>query len=48
MAHILLRNRDIENIHKLDVYREHGGYDAFKKAVTEMTPAEVGQNRLIV
>ncbi|MCA9927624.1 MAG: NADH-quinone oxidoreductase subunit NuoF [Anaerolineales bacterium] len=41
MAHILLRNRDIENIHKLDVYREHGGYDAFKKAVTEMTPAEV-------
>lgn len=41
MAHILLRNRDIENIHKLDVYREHGGYEALKKVVTEMTPAEV-------
>lgn len=41
MAHILLRHRDIENIHKLDVYREHGGYEGLKKAVTEMTPAEV-------
>ncbi|MCB9420857.1 MAG: NADH-quinone oxidoreductase subunit NuoF [Ardenticatenaceae bacterium] len=41
MAHILLRHRDIENIRKLDVYREHGGYEGLKKAVTEMTPAEV-------
>ena len=41
MAHILLRHRDIENIHKLDVYRENGGYEGLKKAVTAMTPAEV-------
>ena len=41
MAHILLRHRDIENIHKLDIYREHGGYEGLKKAVTEMTPADV-------
>ena len=41
MAHILLRHRDVNDIHKLDVYREHGGYDGLKKAVTEMTPAEV-------
>jgi NADH-quinone oxidoreductase subunit F len=41
MAHILLRHRDIENIHTLDVYQEHGGYDGLKKAITEMTPAEV-------
>lgn len=41
MAHILLRNRDVENIRKLDVYRKHGGYEALKKVVTEMTPAEV-------
>ncbi len=41
MTHILLRHRDIENIHKLDVYQEHGGYEGLKKAITEMTPAEV-------
>ena len=41
MAHILLRNRDIENIHKLDIYREYGGYEALQKVITEMTPSEV-------
>ncbi len=41
MAHILLRHRDVENIHKLDVYRENGGYEALKKALTEMEPDEV-------
>ncbi len=41
MKHVLLRHRDIENIHKLDVYRENGGYEGLKKAVTEMTPADV-------
>ncbi|HSH03668.1 MAG TPA: NADH-quinone oxidoreductase subunit NuoF [Anaerolineae bacterium] len=39
--HILLRHRDVENIHQLDVYLEHGGYEALKKCVTEYTPAEV-------
>ena len=41
MAHILLRHRDIEDIHKLDVYRANGGYEALKKALTEMEPDEV-------
>lgn len=41
MAHILLRHRDIENIHKLDVYRANGGYEALKKALTGMEPDEV-------
>jgi NADH-quinone oxidoreductase subunit F len=41
MPHILLRHRDVENIHKLDVYREHDGYAALEKAMKEMTPDEV-------
>ena len=40
MAHVLLRNRDIADIHKLDVYLEHGGYEGFKKALT-MKPDDV-------
>jgi NADH-quinone oxidoreductase subunit F len=41
MPHILLRHRDVENIHKLDVYRDNEGYAALEKAVKEMTPDEV-------
>ncbi len=41
MAHILLRHRDIPDIHKLDVYKQNGGFDAFKNAVTKMKPNEV-------
>jgi NADH-quinone oxidoreductase subunit F len=41
MTHILLRHRDIPDIHKLDVYNKNGGFDAFKKAVTKMQPTEV-------
>ena len=41
MTHILLRHRDIPDINKLDVYKKNGGFDAFKKAVTKMKPAEV-------
>ena len=41
MTHILLRHRDIPDINKLDVYKRNGGFDAFKKAVTKMNPAEV-------
>ncbi len=41
MTHVLLRHRDIENFHKLDVYREKGGDEGLKTAVTEMAPAEV-------
>ena len=39
--HILLRHRDIPDLHKLDVYIQHGGYEAFKKAVTTLTPQQV-------
>ena len=41
MNHILLRHRDIPNLHELDVYLKHGGFEAFKKAVTTMKPEEV-------
>ncbi len=39
--HILLRHRDIKGIDQLEVYRKHGGYKAFEKAVREMSPQEV-------
>ncbi len=41
MAHILLRHREIPDIHKLEVYRQHGGFEAFQKAVTQLKPNEV-------
>jgi NADH-quinone oxidoreductase subunit F len=41
MTHILLRHRDIEDLHKLDVYLEHGGYEGLKKCLNEYTPEEV-------
>ena len=41
MAYLLLRHRDIPNIHKIDIYRQHGGYEGLEKAITQMTPAEV-------
>jgi NADH-quinone oxidoreductase subunit F len=41
MAHILLRHRDIENIHQYEVYAANGGYDGLKKALKEHTPGEV-------
>ncbi len=41
MAHILLRHRDIENFHRLDVYREHGGYEAFQRCLDELEPEGV-------
>jgi NADH-quinone oxidoreductase subunit F len=39
--HVLLRHRDIENIHDIEVYMANGGYEALKKAVTELGPANV-------
>lgn len=40
MAYILLRHREIADLHKLDVYRANGGYEGLKKALS-MTPAQV-------
>lgn len=39
--YVLLRHRSIPDIHKLNVYRQNGGFDAFNKAVTSMTAADV-------
>ena len=36
MAHLLLRQRDIPDIGKLDVYKKNGGFEALKKAVTAL------------
>jgi NADH-quinone oxidoreductase subunit F len=40
---ILLRHRDIPDLNRLEVYRQNDGYDAFRKAVTEMNPYDVTQ-----
>lgn len=40
MDHILLRHRDIDDIHKLDVYRRHDGYTALEKALNS-EPQEI-------
>jgi NADH-quinone oxidoreductase subunit F len=39
--HLLLRHRDIPGLDQLSVYREHGGFQAYNKALTAMTPAAV-------
>jgi NADH-quinone oxidoreductase subunit F len=41
MEHLLLRHREIPGIDRLEVYREHGGFESFEKAVTGMKPAEI-------
>jgi NADH-quinone oxidoreductase subunit F len=41
MAYVLLRHRDIPNLDQFDVYKQNGGLDAFKNAVTKMKPADV-------
>ena len=41
MAYILLRHRDVPDISNLNVYKNNGGCDAFKKVVTKMKPNEV-------
>lgn len=41
MSHILLRHRDIPDLHKFNVYKKNGGFSAFKKAVTKMESNQV-------
>lgn len=41
MTYILLRHRDIPDVHKMTVYKKNGGFTAFKNAVTKMKPSEV-------
>jgi len=39
--YILFRHIEIPDIDKLDVYRQHGGFETFHRAVTSMKPVEV-------
>jgi NADH-quinone oxidoreductase subunit F len=39
--YILLRHREIPELNQLKIYREHGGFEAFQKAVTSLQPNEV-------
>lgn len=41
MEKILLRHLDIPNIHKIDVYEAHWGYQATRKALTQFRPEEI-------
>jgi NADH-quinone oxidoreductase subunit F len=43
MAHVVLRHRDISDIHKIDVYKKNGGFEAFTNAVKKMKPGDVTQ-----
>ncbi len=43
MTSILLRHREIPDIWQFDTYVANGGYEALRKAVTEMTPEQVIQ-----
>jgi NADH-quinone oxidoreductase subunit F len=38
---ILFKDIDENGLHTIDVYRRRGGYDALRKVLTSMTPAEV-------
>lgn len=40
---ILLRHRDTPGIDQLAVYRQHGGFEAWRKALTTLEPAQVMQ-----
>lgn len=39
--HVLLRHRDVEDIHKIDVYQANDGYKALEKALKEQKPEDV-------
>ncbi|MEJ5225807.1 MAG: NADH-quinone oxidoreductase subunit F, partial [Anaerolineales bacterium] len=41
MAYLLLRHRDIPNLTDINVYKQHGGFEALKKALTTMKPSQV-------
>jgi NADH-quinone oxidoreductase subunit F len=41
--HIVMRENDVPNIGVFEVYLEHGGYAAYRSALTEKTPADVVQ-----
>lgn len=40
-GYVLLRHREIPDLDNLEVYRQNGGFEAYRKAVTSMKPEEV-------
>ncbi len=38
---VLLRHRGIENYHQIDVYEQHGGYQATRRALAEFQPEQL-------
>jgi NADH-quinone oxidoreductase subunit F len=40
-TYLILRHRDIPDIHTLEIYQQHGGFEAFRKAVTSLNPDQV-------
>jgi len=41
MTHFLYRHRDIPDIKKFEVYKQNGGFESLKKAVTSMQPQQL-------
>ncbi len=41
MSHVLLRHRDVPHFDQLPVYQANGGFEAFRKALGSMQPADV-------
>jgi NADH-quinone oxidoreductase subunit F len=39
--YVLLRHRDVADIHKIDVYQAHDGYKALEKALKEKQPGDI-------
>jgi NADH-quinone oxidoreductase subunit F len=39
--HVLLRHRDIPGLDQVHIYRQNGGFEAWKKVVTKMDPVDV-------
>jgi NADH-quinone oxidoreductase subunit F len=39
--HILLRHRDIPGLDQIDIYRQNGGFEAWRKVVSKMDPIDV-------
>ena len=42
-AYVLLRHREVPDLDQLEVYRQNGGFEALRKAINSMKPAEVTQ-----
>jgi NADH-quinone oxidoreductase subunit F len=39
--HILLRHRDLPDVHRLETYRAHGGFEPLRRMLQEKSPQEV-------